>query len=280
MNSILLSAFSLFFLQTFVTPITEDDAARSKIKDAYTIGKIIAEEGMATIEDKQYRQLMRTLMNSIDLECVFQEYKKHDFLDDLVGGVEIMEKISELHSTSKKDQKLLRLAAIGITCSCKIEPILKFAFDSLVVAAELAQAFRDDPPVDEVYSNFICYSNYVINHGLVNANGYENVIRPLVNQTQEECDQKVVKIMNTFPVLRKDERSSDLIEAANEECMSSELMAYVYKMLFKANVLMQVELSDSEKSLERKGFINGFHSFVKKFVFCTPSVLKNVTLEA
>lgn len=280
MKLLLISTLAFFLLQAFANPIAEEDDARLKIKAAYAIGEKIIEAAIPVIRNKQTGQFLRTLTKSIDLECVFLTYKKHDLLDDLMEEAELMQKIDEMQTSGTKDKQLMRLAAIAITCSTKIDPILKYIFDSVAATAELAHAFREDPPVDEIYEKFICYYNYAIDHGLGNAGSHGNLSHPLLNQTQEECNNEVEGIINMVTTRIKAVKSSDPIIAVADECFNDELIAYAHNLLFKASILLQAELSDNQKALERKSFVSDFHSSFEKIVFCEVSTRKNATLHA
>lgn len=69
-------------------------------------------------------------------------------------------------------------------------------------------------------------------------------------------------------------KPADAATEAIKECVTDEIIAYVHKLIFKAIVLLEGDLNDSQKALERKNFISDFHSSSDKFLTCTPFAKK------
>lgn len=274
MKLIICTTSVLFFLGAYATPVAEDDA-RLKIKSSFAVAEAIVEEVFKDLDkthSDHWLLAVKPFVKSIDQECVFEKYKKLDMFDQLMTEEEIIPKITEMMADPAKDKRLTRLAAIGVTCSSKINPVLSFIFNILAAVAELVVAFRDVLPLNEYFDQLNCYAHYTIFHDIIDPI-HQSSFKPaaLVNQTEEECYQTIEQYMFMITAMMNSEQLPDPIEAAHRECVGNELLEYVKKVLFMVNVLLQAEVPENEKALARKLFLKNFHSTFEKILLCEPS---------
>lgn len=279
MKLFICTIYALLCLGVYATPA--EDEARLKIKGSFKVAEAIVEEVLGDLHSKlpdHWLLAVRPLVKSIDQECVFEKYKNFDMFDELLTEEEVVVKIQETIKDPTKEKRITRLAVIGVTCSSKITPILKFIFDNLAATAELAYAFREDPPLNEYYEQLRCYGHYAIGHNIVDPAQHSD-FKPtaLVNQTQDECYQTIEQYIFMVSMIIDSERSPDAIEAAHRECIANELLGFAKKLLFTINVLLQEEVPESEKAVERKLFFNDFNNAIEKIVFCESSVKKKAS---
>lgn len=276
MKLIICAIYALLCLGVYATPA--EDEARLKIKGSFKVAEAIIDKVLGDLHSElpdHWLLALRPLVKSIDQECVFEKYKKFGMFDELLTEEEVVVKIQETMKDPTKEKRITRLAVIGVTCSSKITPILTFIFDSLAAIAELAYAFREDPPLNEYYEQLRCYAHYAIGHNIVDPAQHSDY-KPaaLSNQTQDECYQTVEQYIFMASMIIDSEKSSDPIEAAHRECIANELVGFAKKLLFTVNVLLQGEVPVSEKAVERKLFFDDFNNAVEKIVFCESSVKK------
>lgn len=268
--------YALLFLGVSATPA--EDEARFKIKGTLKVVEAIIEKYTPDLRSKlpdHWLLAVEPLVKSIDQECIFEKYKKFDMFEELMTEDEAVVKIKETLQDPTKETRFIRFAVIGVTCSSKITPVLKFIFDTLAATAELAYAFREDPPLNEYYEQLRCYSHYAIDHNIIEPARHSNFTpAALVNQTQEECNQAIEQYIFMASMIIDSEKPADPIEAAHRECIANELLGLAKKLLFTVNVLLQVDMPESEKAVERKLFIDDFNNTVEKIVFCESSVKK------
>lgn len=279
MKFVICTIYALLCLGVSATPA--EDEARLKIKGSFKVAEAIIDKVFTQIHSDlpdHWLLALRPLVKSIDLECVFEKYKKFDMFDELLTEEELVVKIQEAMQDPTKDKRLARLAVIGVTCSSKITPILKLIFDILAATAELAFTFREDPPFNVYYEQLRCYDHYAIGHNIVDPAQHSNY-KPtaLVNQTQDECYQEIEQYIFQVSMIIDSERSSDPIEAAHRDCIANELLGFAKKLLFTINVLLQSEVPENEKALERKLFFDDFNNAVEKIVCCESAVKKETS---
>lgn len=268
--------YALLCLSVTATP--EEDEARRKIKESLKVAGTIVEEFFTDLHSHlpdHWLLIVRPLVKSIDQECVFEKYRKFDMFDELMTEEEAIVIIQQTIKNPSKGKRFNRFAAIGLSCSNKINPILKFIFDNLAAIAELAYAFREDGPFNEYYEQIRCYAHYAIGHNIVDPAQHNNYTpAALVKQTQNECYEQIEQYIFMASMIIDSERPTDLIETAHSECISNELLGFAKKLLFTMNVLLQADMPESEKAVERKLFIEDFNNSFEKIVFCESSVKK------
>lgn len=166
MKLIFAFAFLFFAIECVIAAPTveeiDDDVARLRVKNTLETVEAILTEDENDDEDDTGDKYVKALVNTVDRECIFNQYKKYHYTHDLIEESVLRTKISQF--TEEHDTSLIRFATVAASCSNKIDPILRFIFDILFSIGELTDAFRDDPPFNRgmrlIYGKSSCLTNF------------------------------------------------------------------------------------------------------------------------
>lgn len=285
---VIAASFFLVALCVNAAPTIEeidDDVARLRVKNTLETVEAILVENEDPDDDDMKDKYVKSLIKTVDRECIFTQYKKYHYTHDLLDDSVLKNKLEDFADTY--DIGLIRFGIVSASCSNKIDPILRFIFEILFSVGELADAFRYDPPfnlgdiklffqsciVDTCFSfcsafdDVNCYTNYAIAHGLVDDKEYNFLNKTLVNQTVEECHKEVDATMMEIKMMMSMFEEGPLDKHA-VECVDNQLYEMIKKLVFKYSLLFSAEVTPMQKAQEKLNFVKDIKTTIEKIAFC------------
>lgn len=259
MRNLLLSVIGfVLILGVLGAPITDDEAAKK------TFIELLDE--LLTLADKNVFGIV--LVKSVDPQCLVDQYKKHGFeLDYLI------EQATAIATTPTEDRSnieidpLLVFANIVISCSNKLHPLLGFLFDNAFSFSSLIDAFRDDEPIKGVLDDLVCYNKYAIEHKYLDPTVYTNLNTTLDDHTEEKCAKLIQDIKDLYEAGITD--MPEIPGFTNRECYMIQSFNIIERIIFKYILLIPLGLSDEQKIVEKKNFIEDANEGLHKFLACS-----------
>lgn len=262
----------------------DDDVARFRVKNTLETAEAILTKDEDDTEDDMGDKYVKSLVKTIDQECMFSQYKKYHYTHDLLDESALEKKIHEFSESF--DTQLIRFITVAASCSDKIDPILRFIFEILFSVGELADAFRDDPPFNtgdnknlQFFNKFLfsfcsafddvnCYTNYAITHGLVDDKTYTFLNQTLVNQTVEECHMEVEESLSSIKMLLSMFEDDGPLDKAAVECVENQFFEMIKKLVFKYSLLFSASVTPEQKAQEKLNFVKDIKTTIEKIAFC------------
>ncbi|CRK96898.1 CLUMA_CG010300, isoform A [Clunio marinus] len=204
-------------------------------------------------------------VNSIEAQCLLDEYKKHNLVDMLLKPLSPSE-AEELLFEHTINKHVVIFGNTALLCSNKLDPVLTFAFDVVFASSVLFDAFRHDEPIKTVLDHLVCVNNRAVKSNLIDVNSYPNLEYDLGNMTEAECDEAISEVKHMIAhELRRPMRRFD---EEHKECYKTHLMSGAEKVVLKYLPLVPLKLSDEQKNIERAHFIADVRELVESLLVC------------
>lgn len=231
-------------------------SSTTKVSENEKITQIFSE--IRQIDNETVQNLFYSpLVNSVDVNCMVDQYEKYNLTESLI------EKISFNSENSEEIFKTLIFFDIAAICSAKLDPILDFNFDNFLTFKILIDAFIDDRELKTYKDALICVNNLTITQGL-----WDNQLHPLsltsqlTNETEEKCNEYFgVWLITDMAV------ESAVVQMFNRSCSLS-ILKEVETLALKTAMLLQVNLTELQKTQERKNFTENIHKILESILTC------------
>lgn len=206
------------------------------------------------------------LKNSIDNQCVLDEYEKHNAtsripsnaeLSSFIDGIENSRNVLELiERITKCDSKALSAQiyiGTALSCSTKFNLIADYVYEFLMMQNVLYKALENETnrQIKKNMDIFPCANRFAINENIVDSQQYQLP----TDGDLVDCDQMTEMFKGWA------------IESGNESCCSKNSKLFM-RHFTKYFLLIQVEMTPEQKQLERKNFERDAREVVTNIKTC------------
>lgn len=234
--------------------VTEDDIARKTIADQVKIIELMSDNN----------DFARSVLKSIDQSCMLEKYKKYKLVDEMLTA-EAMD-LDNIGSQDKSIDPFIVFANIALTCSSKLDYVLRFAFSNLFSYSELLDAFREDEPFKEFIDDFVCYNNHAVKMNLLDPKVYTRLQHQPTNKTVAECDETVKGMRDR--VIESLEFFSEFVVSDHRQCLRNQIASEAEMFFMKYILLVPLGLTDEQKLHEKKNFVEDARNGLEKLLVC------------
>jgi len=195
--------------------------------------------------------LARSLLRSIDTQCVFDFYKTSNMTHQLPSSP-ISENIPPT---------LVKFVMASMLCSSKLKAFEDFQFEFVMSFGVLLKAFIDDPEFETFSDMLTCTNKYGVDKKYLDPNAYKfnYEVKPekmsLCNDWIEMAQSALYMYMSQLEIITGEK----CLEYLGEKTEAS---------LLKTIMLIQVDLSEAQKLLERENSFEDTRDVVKAVTTC------------
>lgn len=218
--------------------------------------------------DLKSKLISSLVLKKIDKDCILSEFKKHNFVQQIPSA---RQNLTNPHVKNEAMSEFVFMFFAGM-CYKKLDVFLDFTFANLMTFNILLKAFIDEPEFKTNADNLRCASSYAVSHDILDPKVY-NFNFEVSEDSKEECENSKVETRKSI-----DEAFAGFFEQVvhdNKECYQK-LFGKVEIFVLKTVLLVQVDLSEAEKLLEKTSFIADFHARIEDFISCASAHVNEV----
>lgn len=220
--------------------------------------------------------IFAAIMQSVDKQCMLDEYKKLNIVDKIPATPESHQSRSTSNDPSKNALKTAIFTGIGFMCSSKRDAILEFTFDMILAFRPLTSGFINETNLQQYHDILICANNYAVVNGIVDPAKYE-IEYELTEQNQVECKQRQIEILEEMETISNSIMSSsarrgnrDDEDGDNKEVDDCRKLVRDGSLKFglKYIFLFQVKLNDEQQHELIEQFIADYRTNLETSMSC------------
>ena len=171
----------------------------------------------------------------------------------IVKAAPVRERVSKLlGAPSVKIDNDSVYAQSTVSCTSQLCSLLDFTFDFLFASTDLIDAFRDVEPFKRYLDDLPCLNNYAFESGWIATEVNTEFKYQLINQTGEECNQKIHDLITDSKEALKKRIGREKMDNATYDA----IILTAEKFFFKYVILILAHISDEQKKLTKKNFVN------------------------
>lgn len=199
--------------------------------------------------------LTRSLLRSIDTQCVFDFYETNNMTGQLP--------LSPLHENIPPT--LMKFVLASMLCSSKLRAIEDFQFELMMSFRLLVRAFIDDPEFELVSDMLTCANKYGVDNKYLDPKAYK---------FNYEVEPGKLSLCNDWAGMALSALRMSMSQAGSftgDKCLEY-LDDKTVASLIKTIMLLQVDLSEAQKSLERQNAFEDTREAVGAVITCMRDV--------
>ena len=242
-----------------------DNGAQGLLTDDEAINLI--NENIIAGEAEKYKdeEFASIIFNSIDKKCVLNHLKKHNAVDQILQGLKD-ENSTRLQDIQHEDSSRLLVLLLSGICFKNFDTFLDYTFENFMTLNILYRNFIDEPEFKEYADDFRCFTAYAIEHKIFDTQTYK--LNTVVNES-EACEIKKENVrINIDRRFTNDFFKSFNIK--NKECFQK-VFTRVENFILHSVLLIQIELNNEQRVLEKSNFIKDIHSIAEDLSVCVIS---------
>jgi hypothetical protein len=195
------------------------------------------------------------LANSLDKKCMLNQYLKHN-ITDMIPRKDMM----QVEGFERELSQIVFMDA-AVMCSSKLYALLDYTFENLMTHRILVEAFIEDPEMKEYKEMLTCANNYAVKNGIMDPQVYD-LKHELTSEMDELCEDYVEQAKYTILSFKMMVR-----EEFNRSC-SAKIVSKMEKLVLKNMLLLQVDLADDQKRMEKKMFVKNVRQILEDIMKC------------
>ena len=204
-------------------------------------------------------------VNSLDVECILTQYEKHNLTDKIISTIDI--------KSDYPEDLFHNIIFFDVVASCynSFHVFLAFSFENLMTLKILVDGFIDNPAMEMHKNSLICINNLTIENDL-----WDESIYPLNSQLEVRSAMSCDELLGIW--LFANMAIEGVIGGAfNRQCVFP-ILKEAEILALKTAMLLQVNLTNDQKDLEKNNFIDKIHKICDDILVCAaqpPEKLKN-----
>lgn len=207
--------------------------------------------------------LTKTILKSIDQNCMLEKYQKHNLISDLSDAALDLDWIG---SENKTIDPFIVFANIALSCSSKLDSVLKFAFSLAFSFSELFDGFLEGEPFNKIVDELACFNNHAVKMEYLDPTVYPRLLDLPKSITEDECAKLVED--NRHGIYEIIKWSSEYIVSDHRRCLKNEIVEAAEKLFSKYILLIPLGLTDKQKFIEKKNFVKDTREVLEKLLVC------------
>lgn len=251
-----------FIIALIIAFAATDNVAQGLLTDDEAI-KLINENIFAG-EQEQYKdnKFANSFVDKVDRKCVLNHLKKYNAVDETLQDLK-EEDYTRLEVIQHEDSSRLLVLLISAMCFENLDSFLDYTFESLMTLNILYKAFINEPEFKEYAENVRCFTAYAIDHKILDAQTYK--LNTVVNES-EMCERKKENVRENFDhqFVMSFFKSYNI---KNQVCFET-AFSRVENFILHSILLIQIELTDDQRVLEKNNFIKDIRSIAEDLSVC------------
>lgn len=199
-----------------------------------------------------HEKVLEALLKSTDRQCIANKFNEHG-LQDLILNLDL----------GRVDTGLAFISSV-VLCHPKTDVVLHFLFENLMTNSILYKAFIDDPAVQDYTSYIWCANKYAISKSYLENSVYGSNVKVSADN-DEMCGETIM-----MSELAINSVKSEIQRKLNKLCVNESFKG-VQKLLIRAILMIQFDLSAEQKQQEREKFVKGFRAVLEDIFKCSGS---------
>ena len=248
--------FALIF--AFAALVSCDHQSDSK---SVTEGQLTDDEAISLINDNMFageeekykdNEFAKFIVNKINQTCVLNHLKKHNAVEQILRP-----------SHEAEDSSRLLILLLSTMCLKNLDALLDYTFENYMTFNILYRAFIDEPELKEYSDNFKCFNAYAIEHKIFDAQMYKlntDVIEVELCEKRKEIVRENIDHLFIGKFFKS-------FNFKNIKCFQ-EVVPRVENSILRSILLIQTELTASQRILEKSKFIETVHSLTESLSIC------------
>ena len=249
--------FSFAFLITFAACVygAPSDTEITPVTDEKTMKYVNEMFDSLANPSGPKEELMKDILDGIDRKCIFNQYKKYNFEDQVFSK----------ENERMKNSEVSKIAVIifATQCDTSVDALLEYFFENFMTFRILYKAFADEPEIKDYIDRVRCLSAYAVNHKIVDTTTY-TFKTEVDNSERCEAEKQMIRGL-------ADEFISDTItqlEAGDSQDCLQKSMTTAENYILRNALLIQIDLTDEQKVTERQNFVKDMHKLLEDVIHC------------
>lgn len=196
----------------------------------------------------------------IDRQCILKSVKKYDSIDKIPTT-----KFQKTHSHKELDTAYLSFIATLGSCYKKGDVILEYFFESWMTNGILIRAFINEKAFSKYADTIACINFYAVKNHYWEPKNYGFTLKAV--EDEDLCDEMTAAIDMVWIQESKKFYTQKFADEHNKKCyrgVSQKVKAFIVRYV----TLLQLELTDAQRSIEKQNFIKDVYDLFEDLKMC------------
>lgn len=230
-----------------------DEEAMKNIESIFNVMHLNL-EGKA----RKFDFIPKMFLLSIDKKCVMNKYKSHNLFDKIskknlkMSGWEIQEQWS--------------FFAVTFSCSSMYDALIEYTFENTMTHNILWRALKNDSQLEKYTDIVTCANSYAVENNIWDLDAYK--IDYEIGETKRMvCDNNIMEAVETIAANKYIDQLRH-IDAVSSTACNKGLFKIAKHFVVKYLLLVQVQLSETQRHHELQNFKKDLQELLRKFLSC------------